>query len=455
MRASAEPLEGNRVKLSVEVDESEIEQAVDSTYRRMAREVRVPGFRPGKVPRRLLESRLGRDTLRLEAIQDALPSYYAQALRDTEVDAIAAPEIEVTDGKEGGPIAFDAVVAVRPTVSVPGYAGLEVTLPSPAVTGEEVEAQLRRLADQQARLEPVERPARDSDHVTIDLSASRDGAAVPGLSAQDMVYEVGSSDVSPELDEALRGAKVGDILTFDAGAPDGSPAGFRVLLKQVSEKILPELDDAWASEASELSTVSELREDLRARLAELKRARARQATSEGALDALVALVADEPPDALVDAEVQERLHNLGHRLEAQRVSAREYLAAIGTDGDGLVSQMRQGAVVAVKADLALRAVAEAEGLVVTDEDVDAEVSLMAEQLGEPVRLVRERLERADRLPAVRSELRKAKALTWLVDHVGLVDEEGHPIDRSELEPIEERGGASQRDADPDAATPAP
>src|SRR3954464_16018270 len=155
MKAVVEPLEGNKVKLSVEVDEQEFERALDSAFKRIAREVRIPGFRPGKAPRRLLEARLGADAARKEALREALPDYYAQALKDNDVDPIAPPEIDITSGEESGPIAFDAVVEVRPQLHVPGYGGLRVTVPSPKATDEEIDAQVDRLRNTGAALEPV------------------------------------------------------------------------------------------------------------------------------------------------------------------------------------------------------------------------------------------------------------------------------------------------------------
>src|SRR5262249_13918903 len=172
MKAVVEPLEGNKVKLSVEVDEQEFEKALDQAFRKIAREVRIPGFRPGKAPRRILEARLGKEAARNEALRDALPGYYAQALRDQDVDAIAPPEIDITAGEESGPAAFAAVVEVRPHISVPGYGGLRVTVPSPEVTDAEIDAQVDRLRGNFGHLETVSRPARDGDHVTIDLKAT-------------------------------------------------------------------------------------------------------------------------------------------------------------------------------------------------------------------------------------------------------------------------------------------
>src|SRR5438270_556608 len=244
MRASVEPLEGNKVKVSVEVDEAEFDKAIDAAFRKIARQTRIPGFRPGKAPRRILEARLGPDVAREEAIRDSLPDYYIKALEEQDVDAIAAPEIEITSGQDSGPIQFEAVVEVRPEVSVAGYQGLRVTVPSPDVTDEEVDGQLDRLREQFGELQTVSRPARDGDHVLIDLSGYRHSEQIEGLTADDFLYELGSGSVVPELDEQVRGTKAGDILKFTAAVPgQDEDVGFQVLVKEVKEKLLPEVTD--------------------------------------------------------------------------------------------------------------------------------------------------------------------------------------------------------------------
>jgi trigger factor len=436
MRATAEPVEGNKVRLSVEVDETEIDEAVDATARRLARQLRVPGFRPGRVPRPVLEARLGgASALRQQAISDVLPDFYARAVSDTEVDPIAAPEIDVVSGEESGPLNFDALVEVRPVVSLPGYQGLEVTIPSLAVTEEEVDAQVDRLREQSGELSSVTRPAHEKDHVTIDLHASGPGAEGPD--PEDYLYEVGSESLVPGLDQELIGSKVGDILQFDVPVPGSeesvqSSNRFRVLVKDVKEKVLPEATDEWASEASEFSTLAELRQDLRARLEQVKLVQAQLAVRERAMDALIALVEDDPPASLVEDEVRERLHDLGHRLEARRVTLEQFLEASGLGRDRLLADLRSEAVRDVRADLALRALAELEGIEVSDEDLDQAVQELADQAQSTPQEVRERLDRSGRLSAVRSSRQKAKALSWLLDHVELVDEDGKPVSRDEL-----------------------
>ena len=433
MRATAQSLEDNKVKLSVEVDEAEFDKAVNDAFRKMAREVRVPGFRPGKVPRRLLEARLGTGALRQEAFRESLPDFYARALEDADVDAIAAPEIEITAGQESGPVVFDAVVPVRPVVNVPGYQGLQVTMDPATVTDEDVDRQVDRLRDQFGELTAVSRPARDGDHVTIDVKGYRHQQTIDGLTTDDLLYEVGSGSIVPELDEHLRGAKPGDIFRFNAQV-DGEEVSLQILVKEVKEKILPEVTDEWASDASEFDTVEELREDTRRRLSELKRVQAQMALRDKAVQALSELVDEDMPEVLIEQEMERRLHDLSHRLESQGVTLGQYLEATGMDQDQLLAELRQASEQAVRADLALRAVAEAESIEVSDSDVDSELDSLAERLGQRPDQLRRQLEQAERMPELRSDIRRGKAFNWLVDHVELVDEEGNRIDRAELLP---------------------
>jgi len=434
MKSVVEPLEGNRVKLTVEVDEQEFDRALEAAFRKIAREVRIPGFRPGKAPRRVLEARVGKGVAREEALRESLPTYYAQALREADLDAIAPPEIDITSGEEAGPIAFDAVVQVRPNVAIPGYEGLQVTVPSLEAGEEDVGHQLDRLRSQFGELVTVSRPARDGDHVSIDIKAYRHDETIEGLTSEDYLYELGSGALVPQLDEELRGARVGDIFRFNAPLPEGEEASFQVLVKEIKEKKLPEVTDDWASEASEFETVDELRADIRERLLAVKRVQAQLALREGALTALAELVAEDPPEPLVDAEVERRVHDLNHRLQAQGADLRQYLEATGQSGDQLVAEARTAAVDAVKADLALRSLADAEGIECSDADLEAEIERLSQRMKQKPAQLRRALEQADQMGAVRSDIRNNKAVKWLVDHVGVVDEEGRPVDRAQLLP---------------------
>lgn len=455
MKSTVEALEGNKVKLSIAVEEAEFESDIDDAFKRIAREVRLPGFRPGKAPRKVLEARIGLQAAREEAFQQAVPKYYIEAIEAHDVDVIAQPEFDITAGQEGGDVAFDAVVEIRPEVTVGGYDGLRVTIPSPDVDPTEIDARIDRLRESHAELEEVDRPAQTGDNVTIDIAGSREGEALDGLTAEDYLYEVGSGTIVPELDEQLAGAKVGDVLEFTAEhpMPDEDPVDFRVEIKTIKEKVLPEADDAFAAEASEFETIAELRSDLEQRFGMVKKMQATMAVQQKTAEALAELVTDEVPDALVNQEMQQRLEDLGMRLQAQGVGIEQYLAQTGQDQEAFVAELRESAVQGVRVDLALRAVAKAEEIDVDDDELEAEYAAVAERVGQKPAQVRKQLERNGQVAAVRSDLRTRKALEWLTEHVELVDEGGNTIDRASLtadpEPSDDDGS---EDEAPEATT---
>jgi trigger factor len=438
VNATVEALEGHKVKLSIEVDEEEFEKAVDAAFKKIAKEVRIPGFRPGKAPRRLLEARIGVTAGRVQALNDALPDYYLEAVREHEVDVIAAPEFDVTSGEDAGPVLFDAIVQVRPTIEIEGYQGLTVTVPSPRATDEDIANQLERVRSQYAELEVVERAAADGDYVTIDVEGSQDGEPLEGLVATAYLYEVGSGAIVPQLDEALRGAEAGAELSFDAPHPndDEDELHFEVSVTEVKAKVLPELNDEFAAEASDFETLAEWHDDLIARMGNVKRAQAQMALREGIGNALAELVTEELPDTLVGAEMQERLQDMAMRLEAQGLTLEQWMQLSGTDQESFVADLRETATTAAKVDLALRAVAAAEGLEATEEDLDEEFAAVAARVDADVDTVRERIAEAGQGPAVRADIVKRKALDWLSDRATIVDEAGAPVDRSELDIVE-------------------
>ncbi len=438
MRSTVEALEGNRVKVSVVIDPEEFEEKLDQAFRKLAREVRLPGFRPGKAPRRVLEARLGPQAARGEALTDAVPEFYAQAVQDHDVDVIALPEIDITSGAEDGPVSFDAVVEVRPQVTVTGYDGLKAEVPNPEPTDKEVSEQVDQLRRQFGELDPVARPAIDGDHVTMDIYGSYNGEEVEGLTVDGYDYEVGQGAVVPEIDEQLQGSKAGDILEFNAKHPDPDEDGFlrfRILVKEVQETVLPELDDEFVQEASEFYTVEELEADIWESIARSKRANATFSLDQQVEEQLAGLVIDDIPDALVDAEVQHRLRTLQLRLAGQGMEFDTYLEAIGQTPDELAEAFRAPATVEAKADLALRAVASAEAINATDEDVDEELARLATATGQNVEDIKS-LFVADesRLKGVRLDAQMRKAREWVLERVDITDTDGNSIDRSSLKP---------------------
>ena len=438
MRATAAPEEGNKVRLTVEIDEAEIDGALDDVLKRLSREVRVPGFRPGKVPRKVLESRMGGAVaLRGEAIREALPEFYSRAVTETEVDPIDQPDIDITSGEDAGPVSFEAVVLVRPTVAIPGYGGLVVTMPSLEVTDDEVVAQIDRLRATSGELIEVTRPVLTGDQVTIDIRGVRPGADADGddddLTAEDFLYEVGTDGVVPGLDDQLLGTKAGDTITFDSEIEAlEQTVAFTVTVKDVKELSLPDADDEWAAEASEFATIEELRTDIAERLRQRKIVEAQMALQQKTVEALVELVTEEIPEQLVLEELRERIHDLNHRLEGQGMSLGQFLGVTGRGEEEFLEELRAGALQSVKADLALRALVEAEEIELEDEELDEELTAMGSRLDMDTDQVRSQLEQAGRLSAVRSDRRKAKAMRWLMDSVELVDENGKPVSRDDL-----------------------
>jgi trigger factor len=434
VKATVEPVEGTpvmepKVKVAVEIDETELEPAVEQAWREIAKEVRLPGFRPGKAPRSLLEKQFGAGYARSEALRQALPDFYSQAVIDHDVDVIAPPDLDITAGEESGDVAFEAVVDVRPTVTVAGYGGLRVEVPSPEVPDEEIDEQIDRLRSQYGELTEVDRPAADGDYTTVDIHGTRDGEEVDGLTADDYLYLVGSGMIASEFDEHLTGAKAGDVLQFDAEHPDPEQDAveFRILVKDVKERVLPDLTDEWVAEATEFSTVEELREDTRSRLAEAREGQTRISVRARIGVELAKLVDDEVPEALVSAEMQNRLQNLAYQLQGRGIALDDYLQITGRDPESFTAELKEAADEAVRVDLALRAVAVAEGLEATDEQVDTEILQLIATADVDLDEARDQLRSGGQLSAVRSDLSNRNALEWLVDHSEVVDPDGNPI----------------------------
>lgn len=442
MRSTVEALEGNRVKVSVDIGAEEFEEKLEEAFRKIARQIRLPGFRPGKAPRRVLEARLGPQAARGEALSDAVPEYYARAVVDHDVDVIAPPEIDITSGAEEGPVSFDAVVEVRPHITITGYDQLKAEVPSPEPTEEEIGQQVDQLRKQFGELAPVARPAVDGDSVTMDIYGSYNGEEVEGFTVDDYAYEVGQGAVVPEIDEQLRGVKAGDILEFNAQHPDPDEDGllrFRILVKEAKETVLPDFDDEFAQEASEFDTVDELRADISGNIARHKRANALNSLALQVGEQLAGLVADDIPEALVDAEVQHDVRTLQMRLGSQGIEMDTYLEAIGQTPEELMEALREPALQEAKTDLALRAVAAQESIEASDEDLDFELAMLAAQVGQTVDELKSSVFADDesRLKGVRLGAQMRKTREWVLERVEITDPDGNPIGRSSLNPDEE------------------
>ena len=443
MKSTVEALEGNKVKLSVEVDEQEFETAVNAAFKKIARDVRIPGFRPGKAPRRVLESHIGAGAGRAQALNDALPEYYSDAVVANEVDVIAPPEIEITDGQESGTVKFDAIVEVRPVITVSGYADLAVEIPSPTPSDEEIDAQLERFRNQYGDLEVVERAAETGDFVTIDIEGSQNDEVLEGLVAGAYLYEIGSAGIVPELDEQLVSAAAGDTRSFDAPHPNGEeedPLHFEVTVTEVKAKVLPELNDEFAAQASEFETMAAWRDDLVTRMTEVRKAQSQMMVREKIGEALAELVTDELPEPLVAAEMNERLQDMAMRLQAQGLSLEQWLQFSGTDTEQFLDDLKTTAERSARVDLALRAIALAESIEALEEDLDLEFEAVAARVQQDSDVVRTQLIDAGHLPALKTDISKRKALDWLTESVAITDEAGNSIVFADLAVADDEDG---------------
>ena len=443
MKSTVEALEGNKVKLSVEIDEQEFESAVDAAFKKIAREVRIPGFRPGKAPRRVLESHIGAGAGRAQALNDALPEYYSDAVVANEVDVIAPPEIEITDGQESGVIKFDAIVEVRPVITVSGYADMAVEIPAPTPSDDEIDAQLDRFRNQYGDLEVVERVADSGDFVTVDIEGSQNDEVLEGLVASAYLYEVGSAGIVPELDEQLVGAAAGDTRSFDAPHPNGDeedPLHFEVTVTEVKAKVLPELNDEFAAQASEFETMAAWRDDLVTRMTEVRKAQSQMMVREKIGEALAELVTDELPEPLIAAEMNERLQDMAMRLQAQGLSLEQWLQFSGTDTEQFLDELKTTADRSARVDLALRAIALAESIEVLEEDLDLEFEAVAARVQQGSDVVRTQLTEAGHLPALKTDISKRKALDWLTESVRISDEAGNSIVFADLAVADDEDG---------------
>jgi trigger factor len=430
MHATSTTLENNHVKLVVEVDEPEMADAIDAAALKLSQQVSIKGFRKGKVPKNVLMAHLGGPSaLRNEAIRDSIPDFYAHAVADTLIDPIAQPDINITAGEEEGVLVFEVDVEVRPEVTLSGHGDLRVTIPSPIVTDDEVNAQVDRFRETDAVLNEVERPIVTGDLVSMDVHVEQVAGDADPLDMSDFMYTVGSGSITEGVDELILGMKAGEELKVNGNMGQGAVATYELSLKKVQERELPELSDEWVQENTEWQSVEEMRDTISAQMRRMRVAEAQRTQRDSVLVALSDLVsADVVPDSLVQDETNERLHDLGHRLEQQKLNLETFLQVTNQSSDQLLETLRADAVRAVRIDLALRALVKAENLEPSDDEVEEELASTAAAMKVPVERLRTNLRDTGRVVNFRAEVAKMKASRWLNEHVTYVDPEGVTID---------------------------
>ena len=442
METTVTELSDSRVRVEASVDPGDVEAKMTETARRLGNEMKLPGFRKGKVPPEMVLQRLGRETVLTETLESSLGDWYERAMIDSRVTPVGDPKLDLSKLPEKGePLTFAVEVAVRPAAKLGTYKGLEVGRASGEAPDEAVDAELERLREGFARLDPVERAAGDGDVALIDFRGKIDGEEFEGGEAKDYLLEIGAGRVLPELEQGVKGASAGDErkieVTFpgDYGAEDlaGKTAEFTVNVREIREKELPELDDDFAAEASEFETLDELRDEIRRRIGELVENQAAERFQEAALDAAVAEATVEIPDEVVRARAEEMWSRVERRLRAQGMEPNQYLQMQGKTRDEIVAEARPDASRALKREAVLEAVAEAESIEISDEDMLEALQIPPghEDHGhpEPEDALAE-LRRTGREELLRDDLRMRRALE-------LIAEEANPIPIEQAEAREQ------------------
>ncbi len=442
VRTELEDIAKHQVKLRVEVEPEETKPVLDLAYTHVAEQVSIPGFRKGKVPRKIIDQQIGRESVMREFLEHALPTFYVRAVREHELAPISDPEfdeVEFDDPEQNG-LTFSATVEVRPRVDFAedDYKGLVLERPSVEVSESEVDEQLDRLRDRFAQLEVVGRPAARGDYVVADIRSYVHEEEVPEVSGQDVLYEVGSEALVPELDKELEGVRPGAILKLNVTLPEGlgersgQEVSLSVIVKEVKTKRLPELDEEFAKTASEFDTLDALRADIKEKLNGLKEAQVDAQLRDAALQALSRKVEDiELPERLIDQESESRVRAVRERAEAQGSTLDAVLQSGGVDELQFRADARSHALRAIRADLALEGVARAEELRVSDEDIDKVVQAIAKDIGRSVKDVRAQLESSGQMTAVAGDIIRDRALDLVVEHAEVNSEGGGTSEASE------------------------
>lgn len=438
MKSTVERLSPTRVKINVEVPFDELKPDFDRAYKKIAQQVRIPGFRPGKAPARVLEQRLGRGVVLDEVVSEAVPAKYIEIVTSGEVHPIGRPDIEVTKIEDGDHLTFTAEVDVRPEIEIPAFAELTVSVDDVEVTDAEVGEQLDGLRSRFGALTEVQRPVQLGDFVMLDLSATVDGAEVDQLATSGLSYQLGSGQLVEwidveGIDDALVGAGQGEqrvfTTTLAAGPHAGQQAEVTATIQMVKERELPVADDQFAQEASEFDTIDELRADLRDRLSRIKvRQRGAQARDK-VLKALLAATEVPLPESIVEVEVQAGKHDALHAFDHDERRLGQWLEQQGHTAEEFETDLRNTAQETVKVRLLLDAVADAEQLSVTDDEFHEQLVYLAQRHGvSPNEYVKRAREAGELGAAMKADLRRGKALDAVVRQASVTDAAGNPVD---------------------------
>jgi trigger factor len=438
VKSAVETLTPTRAKLTVEVPFEELKPSLDAAYKKIAQQINVPGFRRGKVPPLVIDRQVGRGVVLDEAINDALPKLYVEALQANELEPLAQPEIDINRFEDNETLEFTAEVDVRPEVELPDYQSLEVSVDDVAVTDADVEEQVQALRERFASLSEVERAAGEGDFVVMDLVARKDGEVIDGAEVTGMSYQVGKGGMLEGLDDALTGLSAGEDTTFTSQLVGGDLAGedveVSVSVDSVKEQELPELDDDFAQTASEFDTIEELTEDVRTRLARGKRLEQAAAARDAVLEKLLDLTDVPLPEGVVDSELTARKEQIEQQLGAAGMTMQQYLDSEEQTVDEFEADLEKRVRDAVAAQFVLDQVARTEEIGVDEGELQAHLMQRAQQSGQnPQEFIQHMLEH-NHIPEMVSEVVRGKALASIVEAATVTDRSGNPVELKNLQP---------------------
>ncbi len=387
MSLQVEKLEKNMAKLTIEVSAEELDKALDGAYRKNKNKISIPGFRKGKATRRMIEQMYGKEVFYEDAANALIPDAYEKALDECTEDIVSAPKIEVTQIEAGKPFIFTAEVALKPEVTLGTYKGVKVDKIEVKVTDEEIDAEIDKERESNARTITIEdRAVRDGDMTVIDFEGFVDGVAFEGGKGENYPLTIGSGAFIPGFEEALIGAVLNEECDVNVTFPEdyqaeelaGKPAVFKCTVKEIKEKQLPELDDEFASEVSEFDTLAEYKEDVKKKLTAKKEAEAKDAKEEAVIDAIIEGATMELPDAMVETQQRQMVEEFAQRLQSQGLSMEQYMQFTGMTPAGLIEQVKPQALKRIQSRLVLEAVVAAEKMEASEEEFEEEVKTMAE-----------------------------------------------------------------------------
>ena len=423
MSLQVEKLEKNMAKLTIEVSAEDLDKAMEKAYQKQKSRINVPGFRKGKAPRKMIESMYGKGVFMEDAVNSLVPQEYTKALGECDLEIVSQPEINVTQMEPGKALIFTADVAVKPEVTLGDYKGVEVPKSEIAVTDEEVDAEVKKEQDKNARTVAVEdRAAANGDITTIDFEGFVDGVAFEGGKGTDYALTLGSGTFIPGFEDQLVGANTGDHVEVKVTFPEeyqakelaGKEAVFQCDVKKVEAKELPELDDDFAQDASEFDTLAEYKEDIKKNLTEKKEKEARAAKENAAVDKAIENAQMEIPDAMLNTQVRQMLDDFSRRMQSQGLTMEQYFQFTGMTLEKMQEEMKPQALKRIQTRLVLEKIAEVENIQPTDEEVEEEFKKMADAYKMEVEKIKELL--GDReLEQMKKDMAVQKAVTLVAD----------------------------------------